>query len=113
MTVKPVHSGRLRFRITIEQALEVQNEYGEVERTWSMFAIRWSDVQPLRGNERVEADQTNSQVSHKVTVRYLEGITPKMRILFGARVLNIESIINIDGRNRTMELMCREESDDG
>ena len=41
-------------------------------------------------------------------MRYLSGIVPKMRVKVGSRIFDILSIINVDERNRELQLMCRE-----
>ena len=47
-------------------------------------------------------------VTHRVTIRHRDGVTPKMRLKFGARILNIRAVINPAERNRTLELLCEE-----
>ena len=44
MTVAPVHSGHLRFRIEIQRPVRSQNRFGEVDITWETEAIRWANI---------------------------------------------------------------------
>jgi SPP1 family predicted phage head-tail adaptor len=52
--------------------------------------------------------QTTSEISHKIRIRYLASVTPKLRIKFGTRYFDIVSVINPDERNEYLEMMCRE-----
>ena len=47
-------------------------------------------------------------MTHRVTIRHRDGVTPKMRLKFGTRILNIRAVINAGERNRTLELLCEE-----
>jgi head-tail adaptor len=41
-------------------------------------------------------------------MRYVPGVTPKHRLLFGDRILEIESTLNLEERSRLLELLCKE-----
>jgi HK97 gp10 family phage protein/SPP1 family predicted phage head-tail adaptor len=65
-----------------------------------MFAIRWSDIRPVSGREQVEGDQQQAMVTHKITLRYLEGLRPRFRITYRGRIFHIESVKNISERDK-------------
>ena len=104
-----MRSGNLRHRIIIQEASEGQNAVGEITRSWSTFATRWASIEPLRGREKFEAMQMASNIDHKVNLRYVAGVIPKMRLLFGERILTIQGAINLEERNMELQLMCNEE----
>ena len=102
-------AGRLRHEITIQQVSETKDTYGGVDKSWSTFATVRAEIKPLSGREYFANEQQNSTISHKVAIRYLAGVTAKMRVLFGSRTLEIVSPpINFEERNIEMVLMCRE-----
>ena len=103
-----MQAGKLRHRGTIQQATETLDAQGNATPTWSTFADRWMDIQPLTGRELWSARQVQSQVSHKIVLRHLSGVTTKMRVSVRSRTFNIESIINANERDRMLELMCTE-----
>ena len=47
-------------------------------------------------------------MSHKIRMRYQAGITHKMRVAWGTRLFEIESVLNVGERNREIVLMCSE-----
>ena len=103
-----MRAGELRKRITIEQPVRAADGTGELVPTWATFAVLWAALEPLTGSEKIQAQQVNASVNMKATVRYYAGITPQMRIRFGARTLQIASVQNIEERNREIDLMCVE-----
>ena len=103
-----MNAGKLRKLITIQQQSATSNdEYGAQVVTWSSVGVdRWADVEPLRGREYFAGHQFQSVVDTRFILRYVAGITPKMRILYNSLSYNIESIINVGERDRELHIMC-------
>lgn len=106
-----MQAGRLRHRVSIQQRVEARNGYGELITTWSTLATVWGSVEPIRGREFFEAEQVQSEISTRVRIRYYDGITAQMRVLFGARKLQIVAVIDVNERHKEMQLMCKEMTD--
>jgi SPP1 family predicted phage head-tail adaptor len=108
-----MRGGKLRRKVDIEQPTFAQNGLGEQIASWSVFAANVpAEVAPLNGRERILAQQVNSQLNTRVTLRYIIGIKTSMRIKYqdagGTRYFQIESFINTDERNREMVVDCVE-----
>jgi SPP1 family predicted phage head-tail adaptor len=103
-----MRAGRLRHRITIQDYTESQNSFGEATKNWTDYATVWAAVEPVKGREFWESQQINAEITTKVTMRYLAGIKPKMRILYDTRIFEIDSVINVDERNRELQLLVKE-----
>ena len=102
-------SGKLRHRITLQQPNHTRSETGDVTTTWSTFATPWAAVVPLAGRDFYNAKAINSDITHRVEMRYMDGVLPTMRVLHEGRVLELVSPpININERDREIHLMCRE-----
>lgn len=104
-------AGQLRHKVTVQQfaiGSPQADQYGTPQGEWSSYAHVWAEITPLTGREYWDAQQVNPEISLRVRIRYLQGITPKMRILFGTRVIEIEAIVNEDQRGRYMRLLCSE-----
>jgi SPP1 family predicted phage head-tail adaptor len=105
-----IDPGRLRERITIQQATEVRNRLGETTQTWSTYVERWASVEGLSGREVLLSGQQQTEVTHRVRLRYVDGLSQQMRILWRGRVLEITSLL--EHINRTEhELLCVEDVD--
>jgi SPP1 family predicted phage head-tail adaptor len=92
----------------IQKATEARDTSGGVTKSWATFAQVWAAIDPISGREFLLAKQTNATMSHKVVIRYLDGVVPTMRVSFGGRILNIDSVINTTELNREMVLVCTE-----
>lgn len=103
--------GKLRHRIAIEQAAETQDADGSVIETWSTFATAQVSIEPVSGREYFAAQSTQAEVTHRIYMRFIPGVVPKMRVKYGARIFDILSVINTKERNVELQLMCRESID--
>lgn len=103
-----INVGNFRNKITIQSTAQAADAYGALVDTWGTFATWWASVEPLNGREYVEAGKVNAEVTTRIKGRYISGVLPAMRAMFGTRVFSIVSVININERNRELELMCRE-----
>ena len=100
-------SGLMDEKATIETPTESTNAIGEPTFTWSTFATRWIALQPLSGNEQLSAMANEGSVTHRVRMRYTDGLKPKMRIVAGSRTFEIMSALE-RGRREEHELMVSE-----
>jgi SPP1 family predicted phage head-tail adaptor len=72
------------------------------------FATAWASIEPLNGREFFAAQQVNAEVTARIRLRYLPGVTRQMQVKFGSRTFAIESVINVEERNRELQLMVKE-----
>lgn len=103
-----MRSGNLKHKIVIESYAETKNAVGEVTKEWSEFATTYSSIVPLSGNEKFSSNEVHAEVTHKIEMRFISGVLPKMRVVYGSRNFDIKSAINIREQNRTLYLMCSE-----
>lgn len=104
-----VRAGDFRNPITIESTSELNDAYGEPDKTWSTFATTWAAIEPQIGKEFFDASQVNAELVTRFRLRYHAGITPAMRVVYNSRNFNIESIVNINERNIELILTCIED----
>lgn len=108
-----MRAGTLRERVTIQSFTVMQDEYGEPIETWANLAtnpIVWANVASRAAGERFisGAEQVQSQISHTVRIRYRSDVTVQMRLVWGVSLLQIENVIDPNGRKSDLVLMCRE-----
>ena len=105
-----MRAGNLRHRVVIQRPVEERNDLGEVvHRSWAEVATVWSDVHPLDGRERWLEASVRPELTHAVRLRYRGDVTSECRLLHDGRVLRIDSVVNIEERNRELRLRCVEE----
>lgn len=105
-----LNNGNLRHRITFQEQTEAQNDYGEKNKDldWIDVTTVWASINPISGKEFFSAEKVSSEVSHKINMRYIPGISPDMRIQFRERLFHIISVINFQERNIELQLLCKE-----
>jgi SPP1 family predicted phage head-tail adaptor len=103
-----MNPGELRHRITIQKLVNTQDTFGQPVEQWSDVVTVWASVNPIVGKEFFAAETVNSEVSHKIRIRYKQNITPDMRIKFKDRYFSIQSVIDYQERNIELQLMCKE-----
>ena len=104
-----INPGELRHKISIQQYSKLTNDYGEVEINndgiWTEVMTIKAGIYPISGREFFAAETVNSEITHKVKIRYTEGLKPNMRIVFNNRIFSIESIINFKELNIELQLL--------
>ena len=107
-----MRSGTLRHRLTIEQPTQSKDSLGQEIQAWTTFAEVYGSLDPLSGRERFQAAQTVAETTHRARIRYLSGVTAKMRIAFADRTYQIVYIAD-DNRGRELVLDLQEGVVDG
>ncbi len=101
--------GELRHRITFQQPLETPDGHKGHTVSWHDVVTVWASVEPLSGREYFSSHQISAAVTHRVKIRYREGLIETMRIKHRERVLAIESILDLKERREILEILCSEE----
>lgn len=108
MTVYNNLSAKLNKRITIEEVTETSDGAGGFTTSWSTKAVLWAMIRPVFAVEDFEASKIEGVVTHLIVVRYLSGITPKMRISYDGRIFDIKGVINVMERGKVLEIRVEE-----
>jgi SPP1 family predicted phage head-tail adaptor len=105
-----VVAGALFNRITIQiNAGTTQGTDGQPTDNWITYkASVPAEVRPLSGRELLIGTQVSPEVSRVVTIRYMAGIVPEMRITWGTKTFEINSVINRYEQNVLLDLYCKE-----
>lgn len=106
-----MQAGRLRHQVTIQHRVEASPQQfgtGEPDTSWSAYLTGvWASVDPLRGRELFAAQEHHSEIEVRIRIRYQEGITAAMRVVFESQYYDILAIIDPEMRHRELQLMCK------
>ncbi len=108
-----MRAGLLRHRIEIQEQTQTADAGGQLIRTWSTVFTRWGEILPLRGKEKVEAEQIKSKTTVKIRLRYCAALTTEYRLKHIGKFYNIESLINVGEREIIHEINAIEVEDEG
>jgi head-tail adaptor len=91
---KPIGTGAMDQLVTIIRVTESTDPYGNPERTEQTVGTVRAEVEPVRGQERVIADQQRGVQSYRVTGRnqgVWQAVTPRDVLVWGSTRLNVRS----------------------
>ena len=100
--------GRMDKLITIQQwgaDSPAQDAYGAPSGTWTTYATRWAEKIDKSGREFF-AGGLVGEATCMFKIRYLDGLTTKMRISYDSEYYDIISIIEL-GRQDTQEVVAK------
>lgn len=104
-----IQIGKLDKRITfLTNHGEEEDVIGYTTNEKTVFKKVWATVKPIRGKEYWEAKKLQEELIYKITIRYCKGITTDMEIQYKEKLLEINSIINVEEANVMLELQCTE-----
>ena len=107
-----IDPGKMRHRITFQRFSGALDEFGDPLKSdddnWVDVATTWAAIDPISGREFYAAEQSQSEVSHKIRCRYRTGLDTAMRITYGKRRFKIISLIDWEERHESLLLMCKE-----
>lgn len=103
-----MRAGDMRHQVTIEQRSTTQDAAGEPSLTWSTYVTRRAAVDRAAGREVWASAQRQGRVPVVFRLRYLSGVTPAMRIVWGGRVHNILSAVDQGGLGEELIITAEE-----
>lgn len=108
-----INAGKYRHIVTFQKLKEAQDSYGEtsvnVNENWEDAITARVGIFPISGREALTEDIRQSEISHRIVLRYTKGIDSTMRIKFGTRIFEITSPpVNSYERNDELLLFCKE-----
>jgi SPP1 family predicted phage head-tail adaptor len=104
--------GKMRHRIQVVRTNQVQDQAGGVSLA-DIFLVHqcFASIESTGGAENFAASQLISATTYEVVIRYFDGITSDMLVLWDARRFNITNVSDPDGRRKFLVLTCTEIND--
>lgn len=102
-------AGKLRHRIDIQRESRTADGAGGASLAWLTIALNIpAMIKPLSGNETMAAQRLEANISHRIYIRYAAGFRSSDRIVFDGRMFQIRAILNLEERNRWLEIQAEE-----
>ncbi|SEN19091.1 phage head closure protein [Paenibacillus sp. OV219] len=102
------NAGSYRHPVTFQKQSITTNDYGEQIPQWDDVVTVKAGIYPVSGKDYISAVEVNSEITTKVNLRYVPGLSADMRIMFGTRIFTIIAIINFQEMNKELQVMCKE-----
>ena len=97
--------GSLRSELALESCATVADGLGGHAEVWSEVATVFARIEPVSAQSVFGAGQTLESVTHRVTMRWRDGVATGMRFTKQGRILAIVTVHDPDERGRY--LVCR------
>jgi SPP1 family predicted phage head-tail adaptor len=99
----------LRHNIQIQSQSTTRDDAGQQVDNWPTVLTTRAKIEAVNKNERYQAGQLTSQVTHVITMRWPNvRVTAGMRVLFGSHVYTIQAPENVGERNIILQLLVLE-----
>jgi SPP1 family predicted phage head-tail adaptor len=102
-----IRPGEMRERVTVQQASSSTNSIGESLLTWATLTTVWAAINGVRSTEALADGQQESRVTHRVRLRYIDGLKHTDRFLWRGRTLQIVSLLEYENRSEHVAV-CEE-----
>lgn len=103
-------AGDLRHKVTLQSLGErTDDSMGGGTIPYTDEATVYAAIEPISGDEILEASQEAATLTHRVRTRYVAGVRPHWRVLYGSRIFDIDRVIDFEERHRELELLCTEQ----
>ncbi len=99
--------GARRRRFVLERPLDTPDGFGGHLRRFVAGPVLWGALTPLGQREPVRGADARTSVTHRLDLRYRDGLAPPMRLVAGTRRFAIRNAVDPDGRRR--DLVCEVE----
>lgn len=107
-----IEAGKIRRRIQIvEPTLTRDSAGGTAIDEGTPFLTAWASVEALTGRELYAAQQKVSEVTHRIVIRYRDGIKANQNVWFHDREFQIQAVENPDEGRKLLILLCIERGD--
>lgn len=90
--------GRLKTRLLLQAPVEPDDGQGGVTRDYVTQQMVWAALRPQAARRDVEADADGARVRLRIFLRAGLVLTPRHRLLDGARIYRIVALREIDDR---------------
>lgn len=87
-------AGKLRHRVELQTPVTFVNTEGERESTWAHVAFIQAAIEPMSAKEFKAAQQMQSEITTRITIRRREDIDATMRILHRNQYFNIAGVLS-------------------
>lgn len=97
-----MRAGRLRTKISFYALTSTRDEYSGFTDAFTWDFDTWAQVIYISGHEGIVNEQVFAGKSLTFEIRYRTGVVETSRVKFNDVFYNIQSIENVDARNRTL-----------
>jgi SPP1 family predicted phage head-tail adaptor len=85
-----------------------QDDYGQPQENWQVYARRWASITVVDGSETVEGGKPTAKRTIHIHCPIVKDVNPAHRIKWKGRVFEIRSAENLMEMNQELRIRCVE-----
>lgn len=99
---------KLRHQVALQSRSTVNDGFGQDMNAWTTVGTPFAEIEPAFGTSQQSGEAQTSSITHVLTIRFRPNITARMRVVYGARIFEILSVIDLEERHFWLQLLCEE-----
>lgn len=105
---RPAPAGALRRRLALEAAIATPDGVGGETQAYQTIASLWAQVEWRAGGERWRRGRPEQIATHRITLRWRDGVEAGQRLRDGPRLFDIRAVADPDGGRRRLVCLVQE-----
>lgn len=97
--------GNMNTPVSYQELTTTPDGAGGTAGTWETKFTFMAEVRPLTGYRRFEFTQVIKGNPYEIRTHYRQDISVRGRLLIGGTEVNIQSLVNVDMKNQTLEII--------
>lgn len=108
MPIRHPGAGDLNRRVTLRLRTDFPAAGGDLGSEFSEQRSRWAHIEPVGSVVYSAGVQADNIVTHRITLRYLPGITDAHEVVHGQTVYRVRRVTDLGGAGRFTQLEVEE-----
>lgn len=100
MALREPATGELNRRVMIRQRTDKPAKDFGLDSAFSGEVWRWASILPVGTAAYAAGVQLDAKVTHRVTFRFLDGISEDHEVVHGAKIYRVRRVADLNGAHR-------------
>lgn len=93
-------TGDLNKQVTVRKRQDLATSDNQTSSSFPVMKTRWANIKPVNSSLYLLGVQTDSKITHRITLRYMPEIDSDYEITHKDTVYRVVRQINLEGSNR-------------
>lgn len=108
MAIREPGAGELNRRVRIRRRADLPGADMGLDPVFSERKQRWAQIEPVGTAVYAEGVQTDNKLTHRITLRFLKGVTDAHEVVHGATIYRVKRSADMNGTHRFTTLEVEE-----
>lgn len=92
----------------LQEEVRTGDAQGGYSRSWKTIAEVWAQIDAADGREKLFASRLESAVTHRVVIRFREGVSAGQRLEYEGKIFNIRHVSGTGLDRELIEMLVEE-----